>query len=337
MKTTFTKLVVCFSLFASPLARAQAPLLPLFEDNTFRWTTNWYAKNGGLCPGGDKVDYYNEIIGDTMITGQSFKVVLRFSKRVTSCSSLVYDSVTGRIVPVFVTYQSVEKKYLQQFGNVFVYANSNGIKDTATIFKGTELGDMVLQKDLNGSYDTTFILKIDSIAFEGRNIMLLKIGKKRVGFNTSEVFYMDGIGFAHTGADTYFSYTNTHIFEASSILTCFSKAGNVYEIQWGADTTDTNRKPTALIAQTGICGNPLSIEPKVRDAENIHVILNSQKHLITTKPATEIDIYDSMSRRVLQNKNSDQTDVSSLKTGVYIANISFANNRAIKYRFAVQE
>jgi hypothetical protein len=311
MKTTFTKFFVVALLHTSQIVIAQAPLSPLFENNTMKWGASSYSK-GGIC------DQYNDVIslyqieGDTVLNLESFKILTcSFSSNVPSC----IGSTVSR-------YYSTSKKYLKQSGNLILETDISGQKsDTILYIESITVGSKVKYFTQVYGRQSTLITSIDSIF----------MGDKKVRRITFGYFaFIDGVGFDDNGP--FSSGVPSWAQEISSSLNCFSKNGISYSIE---RNTQRSSIMSAMKISNTSCERPLAIDAEnVEEADLLKVFVNQNNLLETSQIASSIEIVDSKGQKVIQNKDASTTDVSVLQNGIYIANITFAN-KVLKHKFLV--
>ncbi len=314
MKTIFTKLAIGCSLVASQLANAQAPLLPLFENNTIKWGATSYYK-GNICDvnaSNSKESFY-ETTSDTLIKTKSFKVLSLKNK---NCSDY---SRCGSTFPLPTCATSISQKYVVQNGNLITEVNRDGmVVDTLLYFQSTQIGSLVIL----GKKSKSTIISIDTILFGIQKIRKFNLGS---GFA-----YVDGIGFDDNGP--FSTGVPSAAQEISSALNCFSKNGASYSME---RTTQGSRLISSVKLVNSDCQNPLGFEDQNDNINNFSsIFINQNYQLETSQTASSIEIFNSKGQKVLQNKDAFVTDISSLPSGFYVANITFANKQ-VKHKFLV--
>ncbi len=337
MKNTFKGSILLGLFFLHFHLRAQAPLLPLFENNISAWTTYWYALNSGFCSGGNTNLSYNKVTGDTSVGGQTFKIVEITTHVQTSCTWVVYDSSLGTYLQRNYEYTTRDKKFFRQAEGVFTEINQGGFLDTLMIFNGTCLGCPVIQgfnsKEM-AYLDTTYIIKIDSLDDDGKKARMFTLRKPNDPQGYGDIFYMDGIGFAHAGPYTSTSNLTTYEFEGSSFLQCFTNAGKSFGLEWN----DANpRKPVGIVLASEACLAPLSLEENKMEEEDVRILLGPNDQLTSSKTALETRVFDTTGNLVLQENESNKLDVSTLTRGIYFAIYLFPNGKSVTYKFLALE
>jgi len=317
MKTFSTKLIVCLSLFASQCLLAQAPLLPLLENNTVGWTKDCYTNNG-ICGQMYPDDYltHDRIVGDTAIGQANFKVL----------------KSTTRHSNGFCVNGTYTNTYYLSFANntMLTYDVTKGRVDTMYQFHGTGVGDKVtlLPGILSTGIDTMEISTIDSLSFANKKIRIFTLTKSR-----TKLFYADGIGFYHSGVfSTNSCKMTTYWFEAGSSLLCYQKDGKAYEL------VPDRKNPLGIASinlSTKSCENPLGLDNNPGNEKEVFVKVNSQHRLETSLPASTVAIFNTVGSLMMLSKKSDEIDISTLGSGVYIANITLQDGRRMKRKFVL--
>lgn len=297
MKTVLFSII----LFCTSVSMGQTPLLPLLKQ-TSQWQVD--GSGGGVNISESKQVY--KVQGDSIIDGLAYQIL---TSREEGCSQCVACGNPQTC------YTRLDTLLLRQIGNTMV----DHKLDTLFSMTGTSVGDSVYFK---GSNSINKILAIDSINFGS---------EKRRAFYFPGFIYFDGIGFS-TGGPLK-SNVICPFFEASSKMTRYSIANLCYSTKF--DGCERLKDVVGVFSPLfSKCMSPLSLQDELA-FQSIKVYVNEFKELVHDVPMSQIEIVNSMGQQVLSNQNATKTDLSSLKSGVYVSKI-IIGTQTKSYRFLIK-
>lgn len=323
-----TKLLFSIPLFfVSFFIQAQEPLKKLYQVGTIWFGENSYIEEGHPCARIHN-EFHYEVKKDTVIDNLIYSKI-HLNRTFWRC---IRD-------PQYIFKIELEDFYVRQVGGDFMKFDFQRMEpDTFFAFLELKMDGVVRMpknkyhsNDLNSPIASYYIKSIDTLKINSENKILYGLAYKSGSSYIIAFYYIDGIGFYHSGADPRAIYgTSERPLSSQTQLNCFSNGINNYSFEIDGEYPDNTIKPKNILNSTTFCQLPLSIHEETET--NLDFVKLKENELVTKKVADKVVVFDAMGKVVTTNENSKITSIQNLPKGIYIARFSF-DNSIKKYKF----